>query len=68
MSEQVVKKAFWKSKTIWLAFFQIIYGLLPFFGIDVDGQYVVMASGILFGILRSVTGVSIGVTDLKQPL
>ena len=60
------QKAWWKSKTMWLSIFQIIYGLLPFFGIDVDGQYVILGSGVLFGILRTVTGVSIGLVDLKK--
>ena len=62
----VEKKAWYKSRTIWTVILSFVYGILPFVGVEVEGSLQVAVSGLIFGILRSVTGVSIGLEDVKK--
>lgn len=68
MSTQVEKKIWWKSKTVWLSFFTFVYGVISYFIPDfmLDGSTVASVSGILFMVLRFVTGVEITPGEIKK--
>jgi len=68
MSTQAEKKAWYKSKTIWVSFFTLIYGIIAFMKPEmaVDGGTVATAAGIIFMVLRALTGVQISWSDLKE--
>lgn len=70
MEEVTEQKAYYKSKTFWVAAFTVLSALLATAtGVDItqgaEGTTVGMVLGIVFGVLRFVTGVSIGIEDIN---
>lgn len=66
-----MKKVFWKSKTFWVSFFSIVAGVAGYFGYDIsqvaDGGTIAMVLGVVFMVLRFLTGVEIGIDDIPKP-